>query len=218
MTTNDIRYRIKLLNATKEEIARLEGYFDAPDSSLIRGLVQEAERLSRAAFVQDGMTGPLVFHFDAVKGTASGSLPPRSVVAEFIHQLRPFVLHKEPCFFPKVLNVVARKLRDDRIHKRFDLWRDQFNGKASQSTFTFTVADQVVNSDETLRLWLNAFEYHRDDDKQQALAAVFGVVPEEACQVFFFDLLVSKSEAVLSLADLLNRIISSPANVNRSPT
>lgn len=144
-------------------------------------------------------------------GQVSASLPPEELVAEFVHRLRPFVLDSEHTFFPRVRNVLHQRLQSSAVRSRLELWKTQFSGELTARTFQVTAGDSIINSDKTLRLWLNAFEYHRDEDKREAMASIYLIIPETACRFYFFDLLVSKAEAVLAMADFIRHFQSAPA-------
>ena len=89
--------------------------------------------------------------------------------------MRPFMLKREPTFFPSVRNVLAKQLTQPAFQQYLGLQKVIFGGRRCQ-TFQFVADGLMINSAETLDLWLNAYEYHRDDDKRAVI--------ETACDDF----------------------------------
>jgi hypothetical protein len=56
--------------------------------------------------------------------------------------------------------------------------------------------DVLLNSEETLQKWLNAFEYHRDEDKRQELDTLHWLWPTDISRALFLALLLDKADAV----------------------
>lgn len=63
-----------------------------------------------------------------------------------------------------------------------------------------------MNSDEAVDLWLNAFEYHPDQDKRAELKAMFAVFPEPTARALFLEMMLARASAVQQLAEFLERL------------
>ncbi len=57
----------------------------------------------------------------------------------------------------------------------------------------------VMNSEKMLVTWLNAYEYHRDHDKQEILKNHSHIAPFEWSRGVFLNLLVEKTKAIQNL-------------------
>ena len=76
----------------------------------------------------------------------------------------------------------------------------------------FKVNDELLNSESMVERWLNAFEYHRDEDKRLAIQVLHGVLPADACEFVFFSVLQEKGLAIMELAWMIDDRIQAPAN------
>jgi hypothetical protein len=68
-------------------------------------------------------------------------------------------------YFLRVRNIVARRLDHEAFRAYLDRQKEIFDGRRCQAMLVWSNG-MLVNSVETLDLWLNGFEYHRDDDKR----------------------------------------------------
>jgi len=85
--------------------------------------------------------------------------------------------------------------------------KDLFSGKRMQQQLQVTSNGVLLNSQETLEKWLNAYEYHRDKGKKAQLDALHKILPIEFSIPLFLSLLIDRAAAVLDLADLVGLII-----------
>jgi hypothetical protein len=191
--------------------------YNGPDAPIERGTLtlEEAEwgllqrfakyenELSRAVFVQAGLPHSTSFSYSQAGGWSPGDLPDDAQVREFLHLMRPFILESEDTYYHKVTGLLGRRLDLKKIRARLGSWKEWFTGRMSQSFMTFTAGDLVVNSQEALSLWLNAFEFHRNQDKAERFGRAFDTVPLEVLKGFFLDLLVSQAEAVQGVAAII---------------
>ena len=128
--------------------------------------------------------------------------------AAMLHHLRPFVLDEEPFSFFKLRNVVARSSESAFLRERLKELKQMFSGQRLQEQMTVRAGDMLVNSEATLRRWLNAFEYHRDRDKAQALEKALGPLPANISRPIFFMLLHQKADAILYLGQIVSKMLN----------
>jgi hypothetical protein len=63
---------------------------------------------------------------------------------------------------------------------------------------------QIINSTETLDLWLNAYEYHRDDDKRVAFEALHDdALPIGFSRALLIDIMLDRARAVIELGNAI---------------
>jgi hypothetical protein len=82
-------------------------------------------------------------------------------------------------------------------------WKKGFSGEISQSIMAINANNLTLNSDETFLLWGNAFEYHRDKEKQAQLEAALGPIPFEFAKNIFLNLMVEKVDAISRLSKFI---------------
>jgi hypothetical protein len=129
-------------------------------------------------------------------GEVEGTLPHPDDMAAFLHRMRPFVLQSEPTYVPRVCNIIARRIDEPRIRHRLDYQKKLFQGERMRSMVQISSNDVLLNSEETLQKWLNAFEYHRDEDKRQELDTLHWLWPTDISRALFLALLLDKADAV----------------------
>lgn len=150
----------------------------------------------------------LRIHWSVTDGLSyEGEIPPDEVVSLCLHKIRPFVLQDEPTNYLKMRNILAKHFNDPRLRATLDDQRDIFTGKDFQERLKIDAGcdefEATLNSPESFDLWLNAFEYHRDTDKQAKLEQLSGVLSFAVVRAIFIDMLISKIKAILNLAILI---------------
>ncbi len=172
---------------------------------LLRFATYEAE-LTQAAFVRAGMPPEGRFAWSATGQWSEPDLPPDAEIREFLHLLRPLILQSEDTYYGRVKNVLARRFDHPKIRKRLELFDIFFDGRLHEGFIQFTAGDLLVNSADTLNLWLNAFEFHRDRNKLSKLHLAMRDVPLSVIKFFCIDMLVAKAEAIMGVAAIVRDI------------
>ena len=125
-----------------------------------------------------------------------------------LHKMRPFLLNKEKTNFYKIAKVIKHRIRNKAIHSLVETIKSRFSGKDLSNTFqTFFYRgqeDMLINSENTFMKWLNAYEYHRDDEKRELLEEIDTVVPRTFSRSLFESLLIDKSNAVIELGTIIS--------------
>ena len=98
-------------------------------------------------------------------------IPDSHQVSELLHRMRPFVLTNEDTYFPRVRKILARRLDHPAFQTYLDRQKEIFDGRRCQAMRVVSHGT-LINSTETLDLWLNAYEYHRDDEKRTEFEAL----------------------------------------------
>ena len=68
---------------------------------------------------------------------------------------------------------------------------------------TITSNDMVINSEKTMMDWLNAYEYHRDQDKKIKLKPIFEMFSHDGARAIFVMFIVDKIKAIQGISDLI---------------
>ena len=125
-------------------------------------------------------------------------------LAMILHHLRPFLLQNEPLEFNRTVNLLQRYVRHEWMGTCFRSLKDLFSGKEFQRQVRLTSGELLVNCERTLMTWLNAYEYHRDDDKRRLIEDLNARFPEEFSHSLFVVMVIEKVKAVLRFSDMIS--------------
>jgi hypothetical protein len=206
-----IPFRLQVSNQTTGESQHLVGTIGDDDWRALKRFAEFSRELDQAEYVKAGM--PLNVHIAWSQESGfdpAPELPPPGQLREFLHLLRPFLLENEPTRFLRICSILGKYFDHGFFRTTLRDLRRAFLGKISQSYFTLSSHDLVVNSEEALRLWLNAFEYHRDEDKREHLEKLHLALPLNVSKALFVDLLRYKVEAIWWVATFIEKIEASP--------
>ena len=68
-------------------------------------------------------------------------------------------------------------------------------------------AEIIINSEKALFVWLNAYEYHRDQNKKREIDRYHQLLPLDHSKAFFLMLLSDKIRAIAAIARFVNIIL-----------
>jgi hypothetical protein len=147
----------------------------------------------------------LTIRWEQGKGlSAAGTIPSDEDVIVVLHRLRPLILQGEPTYFNRIVNLIARRANHQGMRRRLDALKRLFAGEEYQGLITLKVDGAIVNSEEMLNTYLNAFEFHRDAGKQLEFAKLHEILPSQATRAIFIHLIVEKLKAVRGLELFIN--------------
>jgi hypothetical protein len=197
-------YQLTLtIQDTGEEIS-LSGTFENSDWEVLEAFVQYADELIKTKWVQDGMASRLNIRYDQTSGMeVTAELPAWDDVIVFLHKFRPLGLQSESTNFYRVCNVLAREITHPYYRTFFEQQRELYSGKTTQAKFRMSLNDVLINSEKMLFDWLNAYEYHRDREKQEFIKSLHQMLPLEASKVIFLGLLADKVQAISNLGEVV---------------
>jgi|CXWL01.1.fsa_nt_gi hypothetical protein len=188
--------------------------FSEEEFAILDLYVEQCEALMRCAWVKEGHTVEFSLRCDENGDLSFASkVPPEDVVASLLHRLRPCMLQAEPASFLRVSSLVGGRIPNDQVRSYLRVLRRTYDGRNSQRLMRVEARGAgseglkppgglVLNSLEAVLDWLNAYEYHRDRAKREALELATGLLPLEATRVFFLGMLGDICGAVLSLGEL----------------
>lgn len=169
---------------------------------------KEAEGLTATEFIKSGAGTQLKISFQQGQGLKVASTrPSMEALRQLLHAIRPFILQREPFSFVNMTSLIGKKLSHPVIRALLKSHSEEFSGLRSQRLFTLKLNHLMLNSDEALMKWLNAYEYHRDEDKQLELEQLTRAFPSEALITMFASMLTNKVRAIMELADLIRCIL-----------
>jgi len=201
-------HEYKLTFSSEEDTVTVSGEFKDEDWERFKDYAQYADDLMHTKFVQDGMDSSLKIKWDYESGMkVYTELPNWDDFQVFLHKFRSIGLKSESTYFYKICNILTKEIANPYFRKLVQLQREVYSGKAFQKQFQITSDEVVLNSEKVLSDWLNAYEYHRNKEKQEFLDSLHTIFPLEASKVLFIALLTDKTKAIYAIAALVRVIL-----------
>ena len=216
--------------------------FSDEDWELLLRFRTESIRLRSCKWVADGLPQNFKIRWNppAAMEVIVPDRPDDAAVAEVLLRLRPFILDRESFFYHKAAKILSRTVNDSHFRKIMRGLSDQFSGKDFSDQiklFSGNASDALdlgsesfqsimkkyetsflqLNSHRTFQLWLNAFEFHLDEEKRAEYIRKSGGEPDELALAVFRSMIAGKVMAVLGLASIVTQIEEAPST-RRSET
>lgn len=163
-----------------------------------------ARLLNESSFVKNPLSRKGSIHF-ANDGsvTNKGVLPPDDDIGAFLHRLRPIYLKDEETNFNKIANLVSQHISDADVTEAVRYWKQYYDGRDSQKTFTVKIKEKILNSNEFFDNYVNALEYHRDHTRREYIDSIAEHFPLEAQKSVFVLLLGLKMKVINKFASFI---------------
>ena len=82
-------------------------------------------------------------------------------LSSILHSLRPFVLEKEGCYFPKMVNRLQRYVYKEGVSKKpLGVFKECYSGNYLRRSLPVVYGDVYTDFDDLWRDWSNSEEYH----------------------------------------------------------
>lgn len=223
-----VRFKVAIPKEDSGNTVTLPGELSDRKWGVLERFLEEVEGLRVCQWVKDGLHANFKLKGITGKGMSleTPGRPEHGSVVEVLHRLRPFVLEGETTYFLKAVNTLKSGVRDPRLKDFLKQYKDRFTGDDQKDVirlYVFNVdssqidptrpLDEVLeeysarhlqlNTEGALKLWLNAFEYHRDEDKRTEYVERTGGKPDEWALAVYRSLIAGKAEAILRYANLL---------------
>jgi hypothetical protein len=135
------------------------------------------------------------------------SMPDWEKVIVILHRLRPFLLENESTYFNRIRSILGRRVDDKNIKSLLKYNKDIFLGKHMRGMMIIKIDDVILNSEEFLTKWLNAFEYHRDDEKRRFIEQIHEAFPMDITKSIFVSLIIDKIKAIDNVCGIIDLIL-----------
>lgn len=186
----------------------VSGTFEDQEWKALLDFVKYTNDLLSIEIVSQGGPGKLNINYTQESGLSySVDLPKEDQILALLHRLRPFVLQNEVTNFNRVCNHLSRRFDDVPFKGFIKSIGDFYSGKKIQAIILLKSNDVLINSEEILLKWLNAHEYHRDNEKQKELETLHKILPLETSRAIFVMMLYDKVRAITILAHFINVIV-----------
>ncbi len=197
----------KLRDPEKHEEAVFS--IDEANESALRKYLAEALRLEAALLRQGGFGASYNVSWSVGEQLCiTGTEPTSDQRAAVLHHLRPFLLEDEPYSFKRVRGILARSSSSLVLTEWLQQVKQRYAGNLLQSQVKIEVGALLLNSETVLNKWLNAYEYHRDDNKAIELVKQHDPIPVDSSRPIFAMMLQEKATAVLHMGWLINQILA----------
>jgi len=201
------QFSVTLSNPSWSGPVNAKGAIPDDEWGRMLAFAEYAKELRTAALLNRNPRWSYGFTFNQEEGVKPTVLPPKIEVRELAMLLRPFILQNEDTYFYPILGLLSKYFAPPEFRRIFQAWRDRFSGRDGQELFKAEFGGIVLNSEEGLKLWLNAYEFHRDDDKRAVLDKIKNSeVPFEIAEGLFVEMLTCQAEAVLLAAAFIDKI------------
>lgn len=202
------KINLEILIDEKNEQISIETEFSDKEVELLEKFLIEAEEVWQTDFIQKEEKGRL-----NIQGNEKGIiqintvLPKWDYVIVFLHKFRPILLTNEETNFYKIHNFLKRKINHPYFTNILALEHRLFSGKKFKSTVQIKSNGVTLNSEDVLFNWLNAFEYHREEEKKKVIESLHQILPLDASKVIFLSFLIDKAKATINLADIIRVLL-----------
>lgn len=208
------KYKIDLINDETGETVSLSGELSDNEVKLLEAFVKYADEVWDSDFMKSEERGQFKIQWEEKSGTTITTvLPDWNQVIVFLHKFRPILLNDEKTNFYKIHNLLAKNLDHSNFRNSLGVQHERYSGKATQAEFQIRSNKVLLNSEKLLFDWLNAHEYHRDQDKQEFIDSLHQMIPLEVSKVIFLRLLIDKAIASINVADLIRVILGKQQEV-----
>lgn len=182
----------------------LNGEFGDDEWGLLLRFAEYANDLLHTKFVQAGMPARYAISYSEALGPQNKSeLPDPDLFAGFQMKFRPFYLQNEPTQFGRICNLLRKRVALAGFRAIVQDQVEVFNLRRHSARYQVQAGGLLLNSMDALDLWLNGFEYHRDQEKRATLLNAHDVFPLESSVALFVDMLRDMTEAIAAVRTLI---------------
>lgn len=201
---------LTLLDPRNGDHQHLEGQFEEAEWQILQAYSEFTDELIETKLLKTGGSVSVSLSWTEASGqiSATTELPPDDEIIVLLHRLRPFLLQKERTNFLSVCSLLGKRLNNRMVRGYLKQVREYYTGKELQGRFRMVINDDILlNSDQALDLWLNAYEYHRDPEKREKMQELSQMISFDGAKGILLNVLLAKVRAILMLSQLVNGII-----------
>ncbi len=201
-----MRYYFYLINNKTKEKSKLTGEISDKNYNRVSKFKIYSEDLEKTKFIHSKINFQISIGKTS-KTPFSREIPSDEVIADFLIKIRPFILKNEATYFYSICNIVSKSFQNDILNLVMKDIRDYFSGKQFQKLVKFESNNVILNSEETLNDWLNAYMYHRDEVKIQRLKKLHDdIFPLEMSKVLWLLLFQDQAKAIIKMSTIIKNL------------
>lgn len=186
----------------------VEAEFAGDEIERLRAYCNYVDDLLQIELVRAGIPCELNLNYKEGEGaTLSAKLPHDDHIMALLHRLRPLILNDEHASFNRICGILQRRIEEPLVREALKRQRQIYDGRRMREQLIVTssvdTAETIINSEQTLFKWLNAFEYHRDQNKKAEIDHFHQLVPLDYSKAIFLMLITDKVRAICNVAGLV---------------
>lgn len=200
-------FNVTITDTKTEQTEQLSGDFPDPEWAQLLQYLDASFRLADCRFAETRSQLSLNVSWKQGEQVAfKAGLPPEDDIAAFLLRMRPFILQKEPTYFFKIRKILMQHIALPSARRYLDGLADRYTGK--KIPMMIEVSSQAgtlsLTSDEAIKKWLNAFEYHQLPKERVELLAMYEVFPENSARVLFLYAMLERASAIGKMGALID--------------
>ena len=204
-----------VLKIADQEDSAIEGEFSDSEHGKLQDYLAQFDRLTASKPLREGFPCEVSLLWDEASGVrVETELPDSDTLSILLHQLRPFILEKEPASYRKVASIIGRRVQSAHVRDLLRRQREYYEGRSFQLLLQLSQNDEVIKWERALDDWLNSHEYHRDPEKREAIDDMLARMPGDLMRGVFILLLVNKVNAIRNLASLVALLLGKTATLD----
>lgn len=188
------------LNAQNLNGLVVEGDFTDRELEVLEQYLEQYETIASSPALSGGFSFNMKLQWAQDSAAVDCDLPDDDTLGLLLHRLRPFILSKEPASYERVSGLVRKRVQHPVISDMLKRQRRLYDGRDFQEMLRITIDGTLVNSEETLKAWLNSHEYHRDRDKRAHIESLLSAFPGDLAKGILVNMLIDKMGACKNLA------------------
>jgi hypothetical protein len=205
-----ISFTVNQQASRKQAIVKAD--FSDEELGRLKSFCEYVHDLFLVKLVQAGIPCSLnLDHREGLGTTISTALPHEEEIMAMLHRLRPLILNDEHASFNAVCGIIGRRIQEPLVREALKYQRRVYDGRRMQEqlivTSTNDSVERVINSERVLFDWLNAVEYHRDENKKAEIEKLHELIPLNHSKAIFLMLISDKVRAIAAIAGLAELII-----------
>jgi hypothetical protein len=203
---NLINLSLKSEGGTVDEV--ISGTFDTNDVDLLRRFIRLVDRVRESTLLRNGLPNITNISWNAEDGMKFTCRPyANSELHELLHVLRPLILQKESTSFHNIAGLLGKKFNSMHFRGHIKLLRTIFEDGELKPYMQISLGDQPLFDDSTLKLWLNAEQYHVDDEKAEKWQDFERSLNTENTRAFVITQLHAKVKAIFGIEYIVKLIL-----------
>lgn len=204
-----------VLKIEDREDSRIEGEFSDSEHRKLLDYLGQFDRLTASKPLRDGFPCEVSLLWNEDSGVrVETDLPDSDTLSILLHQLRPFILAKEPASYRNVASIIGKRVQNVHVRNLLRRQREYYEGRYFQVVLQLSVKDEVVKWERALDDWLNSHEYHRDPEKREAIDELLDSMPGDLMRGIFVSLLVNKVDAIRNLASIVALLLGKTSSLD----
>jgi hypothetical protein len=143
---------------------------------------------------------------DSDKGEDQSIVPPEIEVEQLLHRFRPIFLQSERAHCLDIISLLGRRIPHPEVRALLKRLKHLYIHSPARMNWWLRRDETILNSDEFLTVWINAFEYHRDPTRREEFERLHGFPMAPSSLAAVLIVLVTKARVAFAIAKVIRAI------------